>query len=159
MFRPLLMSNVDANTRTVACTGTTVQCASADGWVVDFPIPVPPPNPAPPPLERVNVQMVLARGTLVFASNIPSDEPCDTGGKSWLNFLSFATGMPVSTSGNVASTSVFNSLATGVSVLSIGGRLVGDRRYTNATNSPPDNIPFDTPPPTGKRISWREIAQ
>jgi type IV pilus assembly protein PilY1 len=111
-------------------------------------------------LERVNVQMVLARGTLVFASNIPSDIPCDTGGNSWLNFLSFATGMPVSTSGNVASTSSFNSLATGVSVLSIGGRLVGDRRYTNATDShPPDNIPFDTPPPTGKRISWREIAQ
>ena len=38
------------------------------------------------------------------------------------------------------------------------GKLFGERRFSDATNDLND-VPFDTPPPTGKRISWREIAQ
>jgi len=157
-FKPLQMQGLSATTRTVVCTGSTAQCGSTDGWVVDLDFDD---SNALTPFtgERVNVQMVLARGTLVFASNVPSDIPCDTGGSSWLNFLSFATGLPVSTAGSVTSVSKYNSLATGVTVLSVQGGLVGDRRCSDATNCGVDTVPHDTPPPTGKRISWREIAQ
>ena len=159
-FKPLVMSTFSATSRTVACTGTTAQCGSTDGWVVDLLWDDGDPATPFPNGERVNVQMVLARGTLIFASNIPSDIPCDTGGSSWLNFLSFSTGLPVSTAGSVAAISHYNSLATGVTVIAVqGGGLVGDRRCSDAANCGNDPVPFDTPPPTGKRISWREIAQ
>jgi type IV pilus assembly protein PilY1 len=157
-FKPLEMVQGSGSTRTVVCTGSTAQCGSADGWVVDLVWDDGDPLTPFPTGERVNVQMVLARGTLVFASNIPSDKPCDTGGTSWLNYLSFATGLPVSTSGSVAAVASYNSLATGVTVISIKGKLFGERRFSDATNDLND-VPFDTPPPTGKRISWREIAQ
>jgi Tfp pilus tip-associated adhesin PilY1 len=157
-FKPLEMTTLAGTTRTVNCTGTTAQCGSTDGWVVDLVWDDGDPLTPYPSGERVNVQMVLARGTLIFASNIPSDRPCDTGGTSWLNYLSFATGLPVSTSGSVTSVSSYNSLATGVTVISIKGKLYSERRFTDATNDL-NEVPFDTPPPTGKRISWREIAQ
>ena len=64
-LKPLAMSPISGTDRTVTCTGSALQCGSADGWVVDL----------PDPGERVNVQMVLARGTLVFASNVPSTCP------------------------------------------------------------------------------------
>src|SRR4029450_797546 len=91
------------------------------------------PLPPFPNGERVNGQMVLARGTLVFASNIPTPEPCSTGGSSWLNFLSFSTGLPVTTAGSVASVSSYNSLATGLTVIAVGDRLVGIRKYSDAS--------------------------
>ncbi len=44
-FRPLLMAPLGASSRTVTCTGSTVQCGSVDGWVVDFPTPARPVRP------------------------------------------------------------------------------------------------------------------
>ena len=136
--------------RTVSCTGTTAQCGSTDGWVVDL----------PDHGERVNIDMQLARGTLVFASNVPdSNDACTTGGYSWLNFLSFGSGLAVSTSSNLAvSVSAYNSLATGLNLLGIGPDLVGTRGFSDASKKK-DKVPVDVPPPTGKRISWREIPQ
>ena len=152
-FKPLAMTQLGSGasaTRTVACTGTTAQCGSTDGWVVDL----------PDSGERVNVDMRLARGTLVFASNVPSNNACTTGGYSWLNFLNFSSGLAVTTSANLSvSVQSSNSLATGLNLLDIQGRLIGVRRFTDGTNLERDPVPFDTPGPVGKRISWREIAQ
>ena len=53
--------------RVVACTGTTTQCGSTSGWVVDL----------PDTGERVNVDLKLQLGTLVVASNVPSEAGCD----------------------------------------------------------------------------------
>ncbi|MEO8524855.1 MAG: PilC/PilY family type IV pilus protein [Caldimonas sp.] len=150
-FKPLTMTSVSGGSaRTIACTGSTVQCGSTDGWVVNL----------PDSGERVNIDMTLARGTLIFASNVPTDVPCSTGGTSWLNFLNFSTGLAVTTSPNLeVSVQSVNSLATGLNIIGLQGRLIGVRRFTNATNTEKDPIPFDTQPPGGKRISWREIVQ
>ncbi len=61
---PLAMTQT-GTIRTVACTGTTIQCGSTTGWVVDL----------PESRERVNVEMKLARGTLAFGSNVPQEMP------------------------------------------------------------------------------------
>ena len=52
--------------------------------------------------ERVNVEMKLARGTLAFGSNVPQDDACKVGGHSWLNFLSFSSGLAVASSPSFA---------------------------------------------------------
>ena len=137
-------------TRTVTCTGSTAQCGSADGWVVD---------PARPAGERVNVEMELARGTLVVASNVPRTALRHR--RLQLAQLPELRDRPAGE--HVGQRGIDLERSTrwprASRVLSIGGRLVGDRRFTNATDSRPDDVPFDTPPPTGKRVSWREIAQ
>ena len=163
-LRPLTIT-ANSGVRTIACTGTPAQCASGDGWMFDL----------PDPGERVNVEMRLVRGTLVFASNVPdTTDPCKTGGYSWLNYVSFASGLAISTSPGLAvSVSTMDSLATGLSMFSLGQQQYGYRRGTDGTvgsgppctgpncsrQKSPDDIPFDTPPPTGNRISWREIGQ
>ena len=64
-------------TRTIACSGSAGDCARTDGWVVDL----------AETGERVNVEMKLVLGALVFASNVPDEVPCSVGGHSWFNHL------------------------------------------------------------------------
>ena len=138
-----------ASIRTVACTGTAAQCGSASGWVVDL----------PETGERVNVDMRLALGTLVFGSNVPQDSACTTGGHSWLNFLDFGSGLAVSTSaGLAASVQSTDSLIVGLNVLTVNGKTIAVRSFADATRRS-DEAPTAGVPPVGKRISWREIAQ
>jgi type IV pilus assembly protein PilY1 len=160
-LKPLALTQVGsgtAATRTIACTGTTAQCGSTTGWVVDLPASG----------ERVNIDMKLVLGTLVFASNVPDNSACTTGGYSWLNYLDFATGTAVigGTSGSVG---VFRdgSLAVGLGVwrLPTGGGSGTDPGKFVGTVSGSDGsttttpVPVKSPVPDGKRISWREIAQ
>ena len=57
-------------TRTTSCSGTTAECGRPAGWVLDL----------GEPGERVNVEMHLLLGALVFTSNVPKLIPCDVGG-------------------------------------------------------------------------------
>ena len=150
-----LVPDASGTTRTVACTGT---CASVNGWVIDLPAAT-----GLDPSERMNVDMRLARGTLVFATNIPvfnPADPCEPKGRSWLNYVSFSSGLAVtSSSGLAASVSLVNQFAVGVTLVDIQGQLYGERRLADGSSAPPDPVPVDPAKPTGKRISWREIVQ
>jgi type IV pilus assembly protein PilY1 len=158
-LRPLLIgpaTAVNANpavgaTRTVACTGTATECARTSGWVVDL----------PDSGERVNIDLVLELGTLIFASNVPRNDACNIGGYSWINYLNFRTGLAVanSPSGNVSGY-LGEALAVGLSVI----RLPSGKTIVLVKKSdppPPDPIepPIEVPPPAGKRVSWREVVQ
>ena len=134
-------------TRTIDCNA---QCTSTDGWYVDL----------PDSGERVNVDMRLQLGTLVVASNVPQTTACTIGGYSWLNYLNFATGAAVASSpGLVVSQKLSSSLAVGLNIV----RLPSGKTVVISTTSDAKQttvaVPFDTPAPTGKRVSWREIAQ
>ena len=143
--------------RTISCTSN---CAATDGWVIDL----------PEAGERVNVDMKLALGTLVFASNVPEGVPCSVGGHSWLNQIDFRTGQAVSTaplSGTSGITSDFlkDSLNQGFNVIQLqppagnnNPEFVVRGRQGDATGT--RNRAYVAPPPfVGKRISWREIVQ
>ena len=160
-LRGLQMTQVGAGAtavRTVACTSN---CAKTDGWVVDL----------PEAGERVNVDMKLVLGTLVFASNVPIDIPCSVGGHSWLNQLDFRTGSavttaPLSGSDGIISNYLADSLNVGFNVVRLdrapgnnnpGEYQVGPRQADGAR---PTFRGFVAPPPfIGKRISWREVVQ
>lgn len=148
--------------RTVACTGTTAtDCSSTNGWYIDL----------PDGGERVNIDMQTVLGTLVFATNVPSNTICVAGGYSWLNFVNLINGEAVSSSeGGATSVPFFaNTVAVGLGLIGIGG---GDTSGTGGSKSgiiavgtgadgsnTSIDVPVANPPPVGKRISWREITQ
>ncbi len=140
-------------TRTIACSVTGPECGRPDGWVLDL----------AEAGERVNVQMQLVLGALVFASNVPEQVPCVVGGHSWFNQIDFQTGAPIP--GAITSTYLSDSLNVGFTVLQLpvqagqqnptytGLFRQGKATTVNKAVNPPEPIPV------GKRISWREIAQ
>jgi Tfp pilus tip-associated adhesin PilY1 len=158
------------STRTVDCDAAqSARCAFKDGWVIDL----------PDAGERNNIDMILLRTTLVAGTNVPNTSACGKGGDYWLNYIDFATGMSNGAfdGSAVSSTSAVskfgnNSLITGLSVLDLS-------RSTGYTGSPIKIVARDssdgasgaggdgkrtdiflrTPPPKGRRISWREIAK
>ena len=159
-----LSKNAATGTRTVACTGTTAtDCSSTNGWYIDL----------PDGGERVNIDMQTVLGTLVFATNVPSNTMCVAGGYSWLNFVNLINGEAVSTSdGGTTSVPFFtNTVAVGLGLIGIGGGgtsgtgtgggksgIVAVGTGADGSNTNID-VPVANPPPVGKRISWREITQ
>ncbi|MFY9328279.1 MAG: PilC/PilY family type IV pilus protein [Georgfuchsia sp.] len=136
--------------RTNACINA---CDSTLGWFSDL----------PDSRERVNVDIKLQLNTLVVASNVPVSNACNIGGYSWLNYFASSTGGTVATSNNVGRKIVgeegTESLAVGLNIV----RLPSGKTVVIATTSAAEQItvetPFDVAPPTGKRVSWREIMQ
>ena len=141
--------------RTVSCDKSdatkTLLCGSVDGWVIDL----------PESGERVNVDMRLFLGTLVFGSNIPSKDECLIGGYSYLNYVDFKSGNAVETSDKALVTSfIANSFVVGVTLVQLpSGKTEGIVTKSDATSPSTFLIPIVTPPPKGQRISWREITQ
>jgi type IV pilus assembly protein PilY1 len=120
--------------------------------------------------ERVNVDMKLVSGTLVVASNVPSDNPCVPGGHGWFNFLDYASGSAVTSAAGLVSErfELGQIVGFGIYRLENGdyyGQLRGGGGGDKTSGTPPcldckkEKVYVDPLPPKGKRISWREIAQ
>jgi len=155
-FRPMQVSQTGTGAtavRTISCTGSPGDCGRTEGWVLDL----------AEPGERVNVEMKLVLGALVFASNVPEEVPCSIGGHSWFNQIDFRTGAPIP--GAITSEYLSDSLNVGFVVLQLPPPAgVTNPTYTGLfRQSKGENVNRRiTPPepfPVGKRISWREIAQ
>ena len=89
--------------------------ASGRGWYIDLV------DSAAPTFngERVNIDMQLIQGTLIFASIIPSSTVCSPGGSGWLNFVNYETGGYVGPLTLVSTQ--YNSPIVGINVLYIAG--------------------------------------
>jgi type IV pilus assembly protein PilY1 len=156
VLRPMRINQTGllaAATRTIVCTGSAGDCARPTGWVLDL----------PEAGERVNVEMKLVLGALVFSSNVPEEVPCSVGGHSWFNVVDFSTGAAIP--GGTSSGFLSSSLNVGFNIVQLPlqpGRTnpsyMGIFRQSNATNEY-RQPPIPEPKPVGKRISWREIAQ
>jgi len=125
--------------------------------------------------ERVNVEMKLILGTLVVASNVPTNDVCTVGGHSWYNYLNFSDGQAVSgadlsnlgdpTSRRIVSEYLAGSIIVGFNVVQLAP-LSGSAnpRYVTQIRTSDGleyarKLPVSPPPFQGKRISWREIVQ
>lgn len=167
-LKPLKMTQVGTGTtrtRTIACaSGTAIDCSSTSGWFIDL----------PDGGERVNVDMQTVLGTLVFASNVPSNTICVAGGYAWLNYVNLINGEAVAGTDGVVSVPFFeNTVVVGLGLIGIGGgNGTGTGNGTGGKGSgivaigtgadgsiKGGNVPIANPPPVGKRISWREITQ
>jgi Tfp pilus tip-associated adhesin PilY1 len=150
---PTVPGDFSTAVRTIVCTGSASECDRSQGWVLDL----------GEPGERVNVEMKLVLGALVFASNVPQDVPCDVGGHSWFNQVDFRFGAPIpgaavttqflSASLNVGFNVVQLEPAAGSNPTYSGIFRQGDAKNVNKPVTPPE------PTSPGRRISWREIPQ
>ncbi len=155
-FRPMKVNQTGTGstaTRTITCTGSTTDCGAPDGWVLDL----------AEAGERVNVEMKLVLGALVFSSNVPEQVPCSIGGHSWFNQIDFRTGAAIP--GATTSSYLSDSINVGFTILqlppatgSTNPTYTGVFRQSKATNVNKQVTPAE-PVPSGKRVSWREIAQ
>ncbi|KGG92435.1 MULTISPECIES: pilus assembly protein [Comamonas] len=142
-------------TRTIRCLGSSTDCKDdAKGWYVDL----------PDSGERVNIDMRLANTTLVIASNVPSPDVCLAGGYGWINYLNFNTGQAViqgpDGKGDV-SIIVDGSTISGHATTTTGDGKATDHISTTGNRDRPldIDIPYASPKPLGRRISWRELVK
>jgi Tfp pilus tip-associated adhesin PilY1 len=154
-LKQMTITDVGSGTTAFRTIGCTAQCGSTTGWFADF----------PDTGERVNIDIKLQLGTLVVATNVPQNNACNIGGYSWLNYFNNATGNAVSNSPDAAvgrrlvGADGTESLAVGINIVRLPGGKVVVIATTSAAQQLTVSAPFDVPPPTGKRISWREIIQ
>ena len=135
--------------RTLGCAGTSSSCAQKTGWVLDL----------PEAGERMNINFSIGKGTLVFVSNVPAGDMCSNG-HSWFNYLDMVSGDQVAGAPN-AGVVLDSSLGVGLGLVDISGAAGSSLKAVGvsaAGNVRVTNIPWGTPPPIGKRISWREVV-
>ena len=138
----------DPSQQVRTATSNAVDFAANGGWYVDL----------PELTERADTDPQLVLGTLAFTTNILNTSACTTGGTSYLNFLDYRTGGPVSTSGGVASVLLGNAGATRVNAVGLsGGKVVGITQLKDGRVST-DDIPIEPPSGNTRRISWRELV-
>lgn len=137
--------STSGSTRTV--TSNPVNWSSSPGWYIDLPISK----------ERMNVDPVLWQGTLVFVTNIPSNDACSVGGSSWMQFVDFATGGMVP-GASAAGAFLGDELGTSPAIYNLpkqGESLGGPVGKANSTIV---RIPIDPDNQPTIRSHWRELV-
>jgi type IV pilus assembly protein PilY1 len=153
------------NTGTGATQRTTstysVNWNSNQGWYADFVVSDSatnlPLSPSASPGERVNLDPLLASGTLIVATNIASSSACTIGGYSWLYSFDFLTGQYVSTSANSIVAQKLGSFAVGINLVRT---LLGEGKIEATTaDAKMQTLSPVLKASATKRASWRELTQ
>ena len=135
-------------TRSIACSSSALVCAQTTGWMVDL----------PETGERMNLDFRAGKGTLAFVTNVPTADLCSAG-HSWLNYVDEVSGNPVPGETGYSNAGVIldaSSLAVGVAMVDVSERLKAIGVSASGQTKVKD-IPWSSPVPVGKRISWREV--
>jgi type IV pilus assembly protein PilY1 len=143
------LTTLTANTRTTTST-PTMNWVTKNGWYIDF-------NPGnASPGERLNVDPQLILGTIIFATNVPSNTACSVGGESWLYQLNYLEGTFVTTAANAVAATKSNNATVGFVVVKLpsGAIKIIKTESTGAKATVGANI--GSGGAGGKRVSWRE---
>ena len=107
--------------------------------------------------ERVNIDMQLVQGMLIFGTTVPSNTVCSPGGYGYLNFVNYETGGYLSET-HIVSTR-YDAPIVGINVLYIGGKPKVSVVTSGGPEDPDKNVPetgaagfFE-----GRRVIWREL--
>jgi type IV pilus assembly protein PilY1 len=124
-----------------------VDMSSMNGWFEDLPVSG----------ERINTDPVLSNGTLTYVSNVPTtSSACATGGSSYINYVSYSTGLAVD--GNDAGALLSSTaMGSGVSlVTTTDGTTRGVVTLSDGSTSV-QKVPTSSSNTSTRRISWREL--
>lgn len=160
-----ILTSIDGISRDVSCVGPCTK--DPQGWYVDL----------PDPGERGNVPPALLNGTLVVATNVPTDTACGSGGHSFVNLFAAETGTRVSRTKDVGF-KIPDALITGVAFVNFSGtiRMIGT--LSNPTNEQSGtggqytrdkaefkknyfalDVPQGIDDFANRRLSWRELIR
>jgi type IV pilus assembly protein PilY1 len=133
----------DAAVRTL--TSNAVDFSAKQGWYLDLPIAG----------ERISTAPVLAKGMLLFTSNIPNMNACKPIGQSWINAVDYKTGGAVADLAGAPSQFLGDVLASRP-VMYRGNRLSS---IVGKSDTGQDIKDWTRPPPPKlvRRMSWREL--
>jgi Tfp pilus tip-associated adhesin PilY1 len=154
ILKPMALTGTLASgIRTADCvTGTAAAlCNQKTGWVIDL----------PESGERMTIDFKAGKGTLVFVTNVPAGDVCSNG-HSWLNYVDMVSGKQISGATNASVLLDANSLGVGLGLVDVSGASGSSLKAIGVSANGQvavKDIPFSTPPPVGKRISWREVVR
>jgi type IV pilus assembly protein PilY1 len=118
------------------------------GWMLDFPTAG----------ERVNIDPGLALGTLVVATNIPTNSACASGGNSWLYEFKYSSGGSAVT-GTPAGTETVGSEIVGLTFMeNSSGQPYVYQKNSNGSGSA-TGLPPNSSNTTVRRVGWRQVPQ
>jgi len=149
-FMQNVASDSSDGVRTVSSTvDYSINLGTMYGWFMDL----------PEAGERINTDPALASGTLVYVSNIPTtSSACATGGSSYLNYVSYTTGLTVS---GAEQAGVLISSSALASTASLFVTADGKTRALISPSDGPPLKPYEIPTGSSaggtRRISWREL--
>jgi type IV pilus assembly protein PilY1 len=135
-------------------TSATVDWATRDGWYLDF-------NPSnDSPGERVNLDPVLALGTLVVVTNVPNNNACTVGGDSWIYQFDYRNGTYIASAPNSQAGQKFTGQTlVGIVVVRLPSGVL-KAIATGATGTKtPVGVNVGGSGGTGRRVSWRELFE
>lgn len=142
----------DSGTGRSASSTIVANFGTMNGWFADL----------PETGERINTEMNLQLGILVFTSNIPgTGTACSAGGSSYLNYVNYTTGLALPTQTNVGILLTTTNGATALAnspTLTIGssGQVISNT--TTANGGVITTSLGQTGSTKGtRRISWREL--
>ncbi len=136
---PTLTSACVADPDSEACN-KTINWSSGNGWYIDLPASG----------YRINVDMKLASGYLAAQANLPTDEPCTTGGKRIDIIVDFKNG-------GLVYHELVNSLGTGIYVTYSGTKV--SFHFGGQDGGESNSGGLDTGSMEGyssTRVTWRE---
>jgi len=142
------MSNVTSNQRQVSAQA--LNYATQRGWYLDLTLTSG---------ERINTDVQLASGALLFTTNIPSADLCVPGGSSWFYAINYETGGVVSntTQPNFSAVFLGNALASRPALVQLpNGSLMAPIHLSDGT-SPTEIVPVSASVAGGRRVFWKEI--
>ena len=166
--RSLVASGIIDGTPARAFQANATLDPSKKGWYVDLPAPVTTP---PTPAERMVGDPFLIGSVMVAASIVPSSDPCDAGGKGYINAIDAFTGTSVATpffdidgtgTDDDKLTSGGNSIPIGSVDLGIAmptsPTVVESLLVAGGSSGQTGTVKVNNPLLKG-RISWREIIR
>ncbi|WP_218509590.1 pilus assembly protein [Variovorax sp. dw_308] len=147
------LTDSTANVRTVASTiSAATNLTAMYGWYEDM----------PETGERINTDLQLQLGTLVFTSNIPNNSSaCNIGGVSYLNYVDYASGLTVAGASNAGGMLSYGGTTALASTPILGRSTTGKTfSWTNLSNGKQhqDPIPTRSSSQGTRRVSWRELV-
>ncbi len=132
-------------------TSNAVNWSSNIGWYIDLTSQVG---------ERINLDPILAAGTLNFIGNVPGNAVCTVGGASWYYQIGFSTGTAATTNAGVAAQKTSGGFTVGQTIVKLGpgGQIKNLVSDANA-NVSPYTLGSSSLSNSLSRSAWREILK
>lgn len=144
-----IISNVGGGKRQLS--RIALDYATQRGWYVDFNLSAG---------ERINTDPQLARGALIFTTNIPSADKCVPGGSSFFYVLDYENGGVLTNTTQPLYSGMFlgNAMASRPTLVQLpNGKVVTPVHLTDGTVPTPENGLPPTGPLGARRVFWKEI--